>query len=330
MPSCNKCGGSVAAGDAFCGECGAPAANGGNVETVPPEAPFVSDGPAGGISIPGSRSPSTDSIPASFGAGSVDIAASSAVPNETYMGSRLSYKQFENFDPLNGRYLKQMLGRLLMFAATPLAISLIGFFLALVFGLLLKSDALLKLFLVVPVLALFGVVVAFAVWLFTKIPIPISEWVFFIDGAGEAEATAFGHMVWSVDQREVVLDALRIKRVQSGKKASRDYLELRSDLFVAYIACFAQGRDLFVGWTVWWEVSPFGWLKESTSRFFMAVFSRNTQLHIMNRYLSAKALRETVHSAAREGVDVAMGNAKGHSAGTIGSDIPVELVVDGR
>jgi ABC-type protease/lipase transport system fused ATPase/permease subunit len=242
------------------------------------------------------------------------------------MGSRLSYKQFEEFDPLNGRYGRALFGQLLIFAAAPILILVVALFLGLIFKVLLKSDGLATLIFIVAGLATVAVIVGVFIWLFSKMPIPISEWIFFIDGAEAAEATAFEHMVWSVEQREVDLDQVRIKRISSGRKASRDYLELSWDLFTAYIACFSQGQDLYVGWSVWWAISPIGWLKEAIVRLIMNITGQHTRIHVMNRYMTAKALRETIHSAAREGIDVAMGNVKGQSAGTIGSDIPVELV----
>jgi hypothetical protein len=59
------------------------------------------------------------------------------------------------------------------------------------------------------------------------------------------------------------------------------------------------------------------------ARIFQSLFGRGSDLYISLRYDSARALRETIHSATREGVDVAVGRLEALGQGIVGSAIPV-------
>jgi hypothetical protein len=52
-------------------------------------------------------------------------------------------------------------------------------------------------------------------------------------------------------------------------------------------------------------------------------FYRGSDLYIALRYDYARAMRETMHSATREGVDVAIGRMAAQGQGIIGTAIPV-------
>ncbi len=104
LRSCRKCGGAGRLDDALCGECRSPAvAQGQGLDTSSAEARFAPNGLVGEISIPGgSPLASTSPLSGPAGVSGVNLAARGPVPNETYIGSRLSYRRFENFDPLEG------------------------------------------------------------------------------------------------------------------------------------------------------------------------------------------------------------------------------------
>jgi hypothetical protein len=75
---------------------------------------------------------------------------------------------------------------------------------------------------------------------------------------------------------------------------------------------------------MWWRLSAVRWLWVLVTRFYQALTLRGSELHWVHRYDSAKALREAVHGAAREGLDVAAGLIQAGSMGTAGSGIAVE------
>jgi hypothetical protein len=123
--------------------------------------------------------------------------------------------------------------------------------------------------------------------------------------------------------RAVPLDSLQVRRLRLPGAGVRDYLELRRGLFTGYVACFSFGQDLYVGWTFWVTISPFQYVCMIIVRIWHSLSNRGSDLYTTLRYDSARAMRETMHSAAREGVDVAIGQLPGQGQGIVGSVIGV-------
>ena len=168
---------------------------------------------------------------------------------------------------------------------------------------------------------------AILVFLFWPFRIALSEWNFMIDGEGDAAPNVFNHIAWAFQKRETPV-AFRVQRLHLGQSASRDYLFVQDGVFRGYVSAFSYGRDLYIGWTYWWRLSPWGWGILSLRRLWQTMTLRGSELHRIHRYDRAGALREAIHGAAREGVDAATGVVPLQGKGTVGSDIPVE-VIDG-
>jgi hypothetical protein len=162
-------------------------------------------------------------------------------------------------------------------------------------------------------------------WLF-PVWVSLSEWRYMIDGKAEVAKAAFEHIGWAFKRRETPVEQTRIQRLSLGRSASRDYLFVQEGVFRSYITCFAYGRDLFVGWTLWWRLSAARWYLILFQRYYQTFTLRGSELHTVLRYDSAKALREAVHGAAREGLDAASGLVAFAGAGTVGSDIAIEQI----
>jgi hypothetical protein len=64
-------------------------------------------------------------------------------------------------------------------------------------------------------------------------------------------------------------------------------------------------------------------LWESVKRLFWQLRFRGNAVYVSQQADRTKALREAIHSAVREGADVAAGQATPHGQGTLGSAIPV-------
>jgi hypothetical protein len=163
---------------------------------------------------------------------------------------------------------------------------------------------------------------------FSFIPVlaSISEWKFMVDRKGAAAPETFAHIAWVMRQRETPVDRLDVRRVRLGRQASRDYLYAQLRPFRAYVSCFAFGHDLYIGWTFWWRLSTVRWWLLIFQRLFQTVSLRGSEIHNVHRYDNAKALREAIHSATREGVDAASGAIAFKGSGTIGTDIPIETI----
>jgi hypothetical protein len=155
-----------------------------------------------------------------------------------------------------------------------------------------------------------AVIIAIGLFIaFLVIPVPalLSEWKYLLDDKGAAWQATLGHIYYALQRRRTPLDSAGLRRLGLPGGESRDYLELRRGIFTGYISCFAQGNDLFVSWTFWLKLTPARWLWMLITRVFQEVTQRGNDLYVTLRYESAKAMRESMHSAAREGIDVASG-----------------------
>ncbi len=247
-----------------------------------------------------------------------------AGPNTVYQGGRLRYEQVpeQPFDPIaNARYLKAVLARLL----TYWVIYAVGAFLAGIFftvvglaGLGLSTSF--RLYWICG--SLISIAMFFLFWLL-PVPALMSEWKLTVDGKAPASPTVFEHIVWTLRRHETPLDSAQVRRLRLPGEGSREYLELRRDLFTGFIACFAWGQDLYVGWTFWLKLSPFRALCMLIARIWQSALGRGNELYSTLRYDSARAMREAMHSTAREGIDVAVGQLAPQGQGIIGSSVQV-------
>jgi hypothetical protein len=302
--TCENCGLLLAAGDTYCGSCGQPAA-------VAATATASANG-----DWPGYRSMPMPE----------DAALGQRTPNEQYLGHRLVYDKVPegSFDPLgNPRLLVQFARHALQYVV----VYFLGAFLA--------SIALLFLHLVgvsvgatvalwVIGAALTGILLGCLYWLL-PVPALLSEWKFSVDDKGAVAPVTFEHITWAVRRHETPLDLMQVRRLKLAGGESRDYLELRRGLFTGFISCFAYGQDLYVGWTFYLRISPLRYLLMALARIWQTLKRQGTDLYVTLRFDYARAMREAMHSVAREGVDVAVGQARPHGEGIIGQAVPVAV-----
>jgi hypothetical protein len=313
--TCRGCARPVTASDAFCGNCGepispaaqltAPVTQADNILETGPWRPVQETATVG---IPWAAG-ITGAIPA-------DAALGQRTPNSTYLGQRLLYDKVpeQPFDPLSNRSL------LIQFLMHWLVYWLTYWVCAVAAGIVLGILS----------LGLGGI--AFILWgigglltailfacLFWLIPVPalLSEWKFAIDGKGAAAPVTFEHISWALSQHQTPLDLIQVRRLKLDGDETRDYLEIRRGLFTGFIACFAYGQDLYVGWTFWVRLSPARWLLMSLTRIWQTVMRRGDELHTTLRFDYARAMREAMHSVAREGIDVAVGRLHAGGEGSM-------------
>ena len=335
MAACTSCGDAIDLGDAFCTSCGAKQVSPAEAEawSGPPEPPVtgavatVAQAPPSGMSertLPftspiGEQSPSIRNP---------DLLASDellgqAAPNTVYLGQRMMYEkeqQLEEFDPLrSGRFVLEMLRR----AFVTWLIWVVG---------------LIPVFVVATILGFanhsFGIAVGvliFLAWCFImlcafwlpKLPGQLSEWKFAVDDKGQAAPIVFDHIAWALQRRETPMDSLQLRRFKVVAQGSRDLLEIKQNVFYGLISCFNNGGDLYIGWTFWLYLSPARFLWIGIRRFLWELRNKGHAIYVSVQFDRARALREGLHSAVREGVDVAAGQVTAQGQGTIGSTVPV-------
>jgi hypothetical protein len=331
---CEGCGLPLAAGDAFCGNCGhrvtVVPSWAADAKTVVPAAPFPAAAPespavpAALAEPPGSGwRPRPYQPPAT--AETADAAVGLPAQNEHYLGQRLLYDKVPegSFDPIgNPRLIRQFIWHALLYLLVYWLSGLLALIPLGILGLLVGFSAAGTLWTIGAVV--FGVLFLCLYWLI-PVPAQLSEWKFFVDGKAPIAPVAFDHIAWALQQRQTPLDLIQVRRLKLAGTEARDYLELRRNLFSGFISCFAYGNDLYVGWTFWLRVSPARVLLMVVARLWQTLMRRGTDLYVSLRYDYARAMREAMHSAAREGVDVAVGQTQPHGQGVIGSTVQVAV-----
>jgi hypothetical protein len=306
--TCEKCGQPRADGDAYCGHCGT-----GAVPAVP-----AGSAPAGGWSP---VMPATAVAAGNGAAGrpgsSADAGVGQTTPNATYLGQRLLFEKEPeaSFDPLlNDRFLFRLARQAGLF---------IGIYMVAGFALLIACLILdllgARFFLEVlyPVGATVSSTVFLVTFLLIPVPALLSEWKFLVDDKAAVRPVAFEHVYSAFQRRRVPLDGIRVRRLNLAGREARDYLELRRGMFTGFISCFEQGSDLYVGWTFWVNLAPGRFLVMVVRRTWDEIRQRGNDLYVTLRYESAKALRESMHSAVREGIDVAAGRVAAQGQGSL-------------
>jgi hypothetical protein len=248
-----------------------------------------------------------------------DAAVGEATPNSTYLGSRLLYEQVPegSFDPLaNTRYIFYLGRQAVVFWAIYTVLWVVFLVIFGILTLLTKASFFLELFGVGDALATLGFFIAF---LAIPIPVQLSEWKFLVDDKGAARPIVFEHIIAAFRRRNTPVDGLGIRRLSVPGGVTRDYLEIKRGVFTGMISCFDEGSDLFVGWTFWLRMSPLKFFLLRIQRMWHELTQRANELYITLRYESAKALREAMHGAAREGIDVATGLIEAEGRGSAGT-----------
>jgi hypothetical protein len=328
---CGSCGLPIVPGDAFCGNCGqqvaAAASLSGASTTIGVPAPAATTVPE----VVAPRVPASAPGPSGSGwqAYQPPIAADAAVgqrtQNEHYLGQRLLYdKEPEgSFDPIgNPRLLRQFAVHALLYFVVYMTSAVAAFVVLLVLGLIVGLGIAATLWVIGAVV--FAILFLCLYWLI-PVPTQLSEWKFFVDDKASVAPVTFDHIAWALQQRQTPLDLVQVRRLQLAGAEARDYLELRRNLFSGFISCFAYGQDLYIGWTFWLRVSPARVLLMSIARLWQTLMRRGTDLYVSLRYDYARAMREAMHSVAREGVDVAIGQARPQGQGIIGATVQVAV-----
>lgn len=244
--------------------------------------------------------------------------------NEIYLGSRL---QYQDIDPrvagdITGEMVKTVFMR---FLAAYAALLLLGLLTA-VFGLtsLGYSESIFDVKL--------PAVLAILPWLVFVIPqrFPINEWGVLLDDKAAAAESAYSHIFTSLKKRQSPVKATA-RRVRTGVAPPTQgyYLIISQDRYRGYVSVFGYGRDLFVGWTMWWSLVPIVMIALYVGQKISALFGQNSFFHQILRGDQVKALREVIHSASREGVDAATAGLELSLQDALGYVPPLETIEAG-
>lgn len=137
---------------------------------------------------------------------------------------------------------------------------------------------------------------------------PISESKSLIPDQHAAANGAFAAIAWSLRNRRVPVQAqpklVRSDIVMRGSVANR--LEIRDGSYYAYVSVFGYGTSLYIGWTMWrrrpGRVLIFTYWKD----LFANAANRADLMRQMLRTEMARAMREALDIATREGIEAAI------------------------
>lgn len=153
----------------------------------------------------------------------------------------------------------------------------------------------------------------------------ISEWQYLVEGRAEAADSAYGAIHMTLHQRNFPLQ-VTYRRIRSELVAggARNYLLVRQAPYTAYVGVFAYGNALYVDWMLTRVQSPVAMLYRHLKVRLLAVLTQDgAGFRMLLAAELPKALREAVHSAVREGVQVASDNLRVPMEYAFGREIPV-------
>ena len=137
---------------------------------------------------------------------------------------------------------------------------------------------------------------------------PISESKSLIPDSSEAAEGSFAAIGWSLRSRRVPVTAqpkmIRSDIILPGSVSSR--LEIRDGSYYAYVSVFAYGTSLYVGWSMWrrrpGRVLIFTYWRD----LFSNAVNRADAMRQALRTEKARAMREALDIATREGIEAAI------------------------
>ncbi|MFC7257693.1 hypothetical protein [Streptomyces lutosisoli] len=254
-----------------------------------------------------------DAIPAG---GPSDWAASGAVgPNGAYRNQTLHYRDVElNFDEsVSYTTLKNL--ALTAFWSSVLVFVLLGLLPAILAG---DPEAM------SPGL-IFSIVVFWVVLLAVRLNEPVSEWKTLLEDKAAASTSAYAAVYGALARRRIPVSAVPARvRSDITPEVVHNRLVITSGRYVAYVTVFAYGTSLYVGWTMWRSRPGAVVIGHFVKDIVGGILNRAGNLQQMLRTERPRAMREAVHSAAREGVEIAVQGIEVPIASTFGQEPPVQ------
>jgi hypothetical protein len=174
--------------------------------------------------------------------------------------------------------------------------------------------------------ALLSFLVFWALLLLTKIPEPIAEWNTLLENKAGAAASSYATIFGALRRRHipVYVEAKRIRSDILSPEVVNNRLVLTDRSYAGYVSVFAYGTSLYVGWTMWRDRYGAQLIAAFVKDMVGSFYGRTGLINQMLRTEKPRAMREAMHSAVREGVDVAIAGVEVPIASTFGYELPIE------
>jgi hypothetical protein len=174
--------------------------------------------------------------------------------------------------------------------------------------------------------ALISFIMFWVVLLFSRIPEPIAEWKVLLEGKSAAAESAYAAIYGSLARRRIPVNAVpaRVRSDVLTPEIVNNRLIISERGYVAYATVFAYGTSLYVGWTMWRNRMGAQLIWTFIKDMIGGMFGRSGVINQMLRTEKVRAMREAVHSAVREGVEVAIQGVEVSIVSTFGYEIPIQ------
>lgn len=177
---------------------------------------------------------------------------------------------------------------------------------------------------------LVGTLIATAVFwcviLLTRLNEPIAEWNTVLEDRAPAAASSYATIYGALAARRIPLqvNARRIRSALLAPKVVNNRLVLADGNYLAYVSVFEYGTSLYVGWTMWRRRRGSQLIVMFGKDVIGSLLGFTGIVNDMLRTEKPRAMREALHSAVREGVEVAVAGTEVPIASTFGGELPVE------
>jgi hypothetical protein len=175
--------------------------------------------------------------------------------------------------------------------------------------------------------SIIGFLVFWLVLLFSRIPEDIAEWRTLLEDKAAAATSAYAAIFGALKPRRQIpvgVVAARIRSDVLNREVVNNRLVISDRGYVAYVSVFEYGTSLYVGWMMWRNRPGWRLIGQYLKDVVGGMFGRTGTINQMLRTEKARAMREAVHSAVREGVEVAVRGIEVPMLSTFGQDIPIQ------
>jgi hypothetical protein len=165
----------------------------------------------------------------------------------------------------------------------------------------------------------FGALLSFItflfVLLFSNLKEPIAEWRVLLADRADCADSVYSQISGTLTVRRMPM-GWEVRRIRTGPGPAdvSNRLVLRYATYTAYVSVFPYGTSLYLGWTMWRSRHGARLVGQFLRDLGQGLTGTNDPERQMLRTEGARAMREAVHAACREGLFVAVE----------GVDVPVE------
>jgi hypothetical protein len=169
-------------------------------------------------------------------------------------------------------------------------------------------------------------IVFWVVLLLSRSPEPIAEWKVLLEERAAAEEHAYAAIYGSLTRRRIPVNVVpsRVRSDVFSREVVNNRLVISERGYVAYATVFAYGTSLYVGWTMWRNRFGAQLIGTFLKDLVGGMLGRTDMIGQMLRTEKVRAMREAVHSAVREGVEIAIEGVEVSIVSTFGYEIPIQ------